>query len=191
VIIEGTGATRLMRAFLITALLLLCACESGKPKANLTYRDIERIGNTRYVIHYSADMDLLNVLADDRGTGQITTFLICSLDGDSLFSADHVIEKSFWGVVGDKGRTPGPPYLFATQGSLSLTLDEGGSERDLDSAELKHILAQRKSVPCKARIANFIYRIYFSHSMWVPTADILRELDKPASAWKPQPQMPY
>lgn len=58
-----------MRPLLIAA-LLLCACESGKPKAHLTYQDIERIGSNDYVIHYSADMDLLNVLVDDRGTGQ-------------------------------------------------------------------------------------------------------------------------
>ncbi|WP_369986940.1 hypothetical protein [Pseudomonas xanthosomatis] len=72
-----------------------------------------------------------------------------------------------------------------------MTLDEGGSQRDLDSAELRHMLTQRESVPCKAQIANFIYKIYFSHSMWVPTADILRELEKPASAWKPQAQVPF
>ncbi|QXH49528.1 hypothetical protein KSS94_16400 [Pseudomonas fakonensis] len=179
------------RPILIVTLLLLCACESGRPRAHLTYLDIERIGSNDYVIHYSADMDLLNVLVDDRGTGQITNFLICSLDGDPLFSADHEIEKSFWGDIGGKGRTPGPPYRFATRGSLSLTLDEGGSQRDLDSTELRHMLAQRESVPCKARIANFIYKIYFSHSMWIPTADILREIDKPASAWKPLPETPF
>ncbi|WP_369986939.1 hypothetical protein [Pseudomonas xanthosomatis] len=64
----------LMRPLLIATLLLLCACESGRPKAHLTYLDIERIGSNDYVIHYNADMDLLNILVDDRGTGQIPIF---------------------------------------------------------------------------------------------------------------------
>lgn len=93
----------MMQHLLLMIVVILCsACARvpSQPQAELTYHGIERKNNAIYTIRYSSDMDLLNVFSRAEGEGQLATMLICSLDGDPVFSAEHVIENKFEGVIG-------------------------------------------------------------------------------------------
>lgn len=90
--------------------------------------------NQLYILHYTADRDLLKIYHKDKGEVKIATFLYCSLDGDQVFSRKRVIEKKFVSALGvdfDSNKwlteTPGPPYIYATVGMLRYTSDGGGT----------------------------------------------------------------
>ena len=166
----------------LALLVLLCAgCErdSHKPQAQLDYQGINSEGNGLYVIHYASDMDLLNIFSRADGEGQLST-LICSLDGDSVFARDHIIEKKFDGVIGINGTTPGPPFLFATEGTFNYVHNKLGDTRDFEPAELKQLLLKQQYVVCKAMITVFGYAGYQSKPMLIPASDIQRVVNMPA-----------
>jgi len=163
-------------------LAILCAgCErdAHKPEAELTYIGINRVANNVYAINYTSNMDLLNIFSRAEGEGQLSTMLICSLDGDPVFSRDHVIEKRFEGLIGVTGQTPGPPYVFSTEGTFNYVYDKLQSQRVYSPAELRKLLLLRPYIICKAAITVFGYTGYHSKPMRVPTADIVRDIDTP------------
>ncbi|MGA8137802.1 MAG: hypothetical protein WCA48_27130 [Pseudomonas gingeri] len=166
---------------IIAILCSACARVPSQPQAKLTYHGIERRNNAIYTISYSSDIDLLNVFSRADGEGQLATMLICSLDGDPVFSAEHVIEKKFEGVIGISGKTPGPPFAFKTEGTLNVTHNGGTSSKLLSKSELQYLLHQRQEVICKAFITVFGYKAYYSKPMLVPSADIIREVNKDLS----------
>lgn len=51
-------------------------------------------------------------------------------------------------------------------------------EREGNSS-LYALLSQRKSVPCKVVVTAYGYKPYYSNTMNIPTADLLREINKP------------
>lgn len=166
----------------LTLLVLLCAgCErdSHKPQAQLDYQGVSSKGRGLYVIHYTADMDLLNIFSRAEGEGQLSTMLICSLEGDPVFTREHIIEKKFDGVIGINGTTPGPPFLYATEGTFNYVHNKQGDTRDFEPLALKQLLQKRQYVVCKAMITVFGYTGYQSKPMRIPTTDIQREIDKP------------
>lgn len=168
---------------LLATLMAGCARESGKQQAALTFQHFERVNSDLYLITYTSDLDLLNVFDRTKGEGQLATMLVCSLDGDTLFSTDHVIEKTFEGVIGVQGKTPGPPYVFKTVGDLSFNSRDGSSYRYLEVGELRHLLGARQDVTCKASITVFGYKAYYSKPMLIPAQDIQREVEKPPRTW--------
>lgn len=174
---------RLSIIFLLATFILGCTRDPGKPQAVLTYQSIERLNPNLYLVTYTSNMDLLNIFDKAKGDSQLTSMLVCSLDGDTLFSAEHVIKKSFDGVIGVNGKTPGPPFVFKTLGNLVTTDDNWQNRRNLQADELSSLLRAHQHVVCKAAITTFGYKAYYSKPMLIPSQDILREVEKTPRTW--------
>jgi hypothetical protein len=171
--------TNQLLASVISILIAGCALQPNKSAANLTYQGFHRVTGDLYSIRYLSDLDLLNIFSRADGNGQLSTMLVCSLEGDPVFTPEHVIEKTFEGVIGITGKTPGPPYQFNTEGTFNLSYNNGGSSTFLKSPQIYSILRQNKTITCKASITVFGYKGYYSNPMLIPSADIILELDKP------------
>lgn len=50
---------------------------------------------------------------------------------------------------------------------------------NLSVPELNDLLSRKKSIPCKVVITAYGYKTYSSNTMNIPTADLLREINKP------------
>lgn len=62
---------------------------------------------------------------------------------------------------------------------MSETLDKGQSRRDLSVEELNALLANKQTIPCKTLITAYGYKAYYSNTLQLPVADLLREINKP------------
>lgn len=104
------------------------------------------------------------------------------LDDDKDFSAGHYQKSSGHGLV-DKEQAGKDPlkYNYVTTTFLRKTKTKGSSDVDLSVAELNALLWNRKSIPCKVVITAYGYKPYCSNTMNIPSADLLRKINKPRS----------
>jgi len=168
------------------ALLLMvvcsgCAREHVKPEADLSYMSVER--DNRYPIYdvsYSSNINLLDLFDRGEGVGYAAAFLVCALGNDQDFSIGHHMQFAALGSIkGDGQSQEKGTFNYVTSALLSEVSNSGGSRRNLASNELNEILADKSSIPCRVRITAYGYETYYSNAMYIPTADLLREINKP------------
>jgi hypothetical protein len=160
-----------------------CAKDHEKPPADLSFISVERKADlSLYIIRYESNINLLDLYGRGMGEGIASAQFICALDGDYDFSVEHEIARSAYGrIQADTAQANQPTSIFFTEAFLSETLDKGQSRRDLSVEELNALLANKKTIPCKALITAYGYRPYYSNSMQLPVADLLREINKPTA----------
>ncbi|MFL9850712.1 hypothetical protein [Pseudomonas chlororaphis] len=171
-----------MRKILLAAAILLCtscAKDHGKPSAVLEFSSVARVENlTSYTIHYSSDIDLLDLYGRGRGNGQILTQLRCALGADQDFSVGHFMEPSIDGLIEeDSTRSDIKKFSYLTQTLLSDSFNPAQPELNIQT--LDRLLAGKKTIPCKAIITAYGYKTYYSKPMELPVKDLLREINKP------------
>ncbi|MFJ4605442.1 hypothetical protein [Pseudomonas atacamensis] len=172
-----------MCRFLLCALLAVCsgcAKDHAKPPANLNYVSVERESFRLYAIRYQSDVDVLDLFNRGEGVGMASGTLECALADDHDFSVDKAMQFSAVGLIDSyvsKREKEKSSYL--TSAFLVETSSDRSSQRHLSTTELNNLLYNKTQIPCKVVITAFGYKTYYSNTMNIPTADLLREINKP------------
>lgn len=164
-----------MYKFLLLTLILICASCSlnhGKPIATLEYSGVERFQSSRiYQIYFTSDVAILDLFESRIGQG-----LVCALEDDIDFSMAHHIYRSGAGSVELVGDTVGEGYRSEVM--FSESAEGKGGEFILGGDDLSRLLMKRDYISCVFRAHTTTYKTYFSNVMHVPTADLLRAVNK-------------
>lgn len=163
---------------LFVMLCTSCVKDHGKPPANLEFMSVARIEDfTAYSIHFSSDIDLLDLYGKGRGKGQISTQLLCALGSDLDFNVEHFMEPSASGLINDNdSHSTGKKFNYFTRTLLSNSFEPSQPTKVI--AELNRLLANKQTIPCKAVITAYGYKPYYSNTLQLPVADLLREINK-------------
>ncbi|MFP6833030.1 hypothetical protein PS619_04274 [Pseudomonas fluorescens] len=158
-----------------------CAKDHVQPPANLIYVSVEREKSLLYDIRYESDIDVLDLFDRGERQGMASGTLECALADDYDFSVDKAIQFSAVGVIeSEKKRvTAKAKFSYLTSVFLVETSSSRSSQRDLSASELNHLLANKQQIPCKVVVTAYGYKPYYSNTMNIPVADLLREINKP------------
>lgn len=154
-----------------------CAKDHQIPPAELGYLGFSRQSAYGYQVSFTADADLLNIFKpEDSPVGGL---LRCSLVGDAVpneHSSERYVAK---GLVSSLAAGPTvSPFIFHSSLMFVENLNEGRSQRVLEEQALRELLSARQSVPCVYWATAYGFKAYRSGVLRIPSADILRELDK-------------
>ncbi|WP_238350005.1 hypothetical protein [Pseudomonas sp. SWRI111] len=106
--------------------------------------------------------------------------LKCALAEDQDFSVGKGIRFSAFGLIrSDKTEANSAKFSYFTRAFISETSSDRSSERNLTNVEMNNLLSNKTQVPCKVVITAYGYKPYYSNTMNIPTADLLREINKP------------
>ena len=154
-----------------------CAKDHHLSPAELGYLGVSRQSANSYQVRFTADADLLNIFKpEDSPVGGL---LRCSLVGDAVpseHSSERYVAKGL--VSSLAAGLTAPPFVFDSSIMFVENLNEGRSQRVLQAQELRELLGVRQAVPCVYRATAYGFKAYRSGVLWIPSADILRELDK-------------
>ncbi|KOX98888.1 hypothetical protein AM274_28370 [Pseudomonas nunensis] len=174
---------KILMWLLLAMMCSSCAKEHNKSSAIVEFLSVKREeGLPLYDISFSSNIDLQDLYGRGEGLGQASTNLNCALENDSDFSVGNTIERSAYGLIEKSapGHVQGA-FNYVTRAFLSETRNKGTSRRNLSVDELNSILANKTDIPCKVVITAYGYKPYYSNTMHIPTADLLREINKPRS----------
>lgn len=170
----------MFRFFLIGLVLLGSGCAKGhgKPIAALHYDSISAQADARfYDLRFRSDVDLLNLFGP--GEAFVGGMMYCVLDDDVDFSVGHFMKTLASGFVErDTRHEGGDGFAFVAALSFNETLDEGTTTRALGDEAIRSLVANKGSIPCQYVATVYGAKPYHSGAFQIPTADILRELDK-------------
>ncbi|WP_236177228.1 MULTISPECIES: hypothetical protein [Pseudomonas] len=158
-----------------------CAKDHAKPPATLSFISVGReSGSLLYDIRYESDIDVLDLFGRGERVGMVSGTLNCALADDVDFSVGKAIQFSAVGLVdSDKGRGESAGFSYLTNAFLVETSSNRSSQRQLSAAELNQLLSGKQQIPCKVVVTAYGYKPYYSNTMNLPVADLLREVNKP------------
>ncbi|MGA4323944.1 hypothetical protein [Ectopseudomonas hydrolytica] len=153
-----------------------CAKDHGSSAAKLGYLELMRKeGVDLYEVKFSSSTDLLGVF--EKGKQPIGSMLRCSLGNDEVpanYVADQYIADGLVSVVLPARNDEG--FIYSAVLMFDENLNEGRSSRMLHADELQRILQGKQFVPCVYMATAFGFKAYRSATMWLPVADIFREV---------------
>ncbi|WFS17285.1 hypothetical protein P9K38_17750 [Pseudomonas sp. 905_Psudmo1] len=154
-----------------------CAKDHHLPPAELGYLGFSKQSANSYQVRFTADADLLNIFKpEDSPVGGL---LRCSLVGDAMpseHSSERYVAK---GLISSLAAGPtASPFVFDSSLMFVENHNEWRIQRVLNSQELRGMLGVRQSVPCVYWATAYGFKAYRSSVLRIPSADILRELDK-------------
>lgn len=155
-----------------------CAKDHGKPIAALSYEAITgHAGSGFYNLRFSSEVDLIHLFGP--GESFIGGRMQCALGEDVDFSVGHFMQMSASGFIEKYGEHDvGEGYAFVAALSFKETFNEGSTSRALSPEEIRSLLVDKASIPCRYVATIFGTKPYYSGILRVPVNDILRELDK-------------
>lgn len=155
-----------------------CAKDHGKPIATLSYGAITAQADVSfYDLRFRSDLDLIHLFGP--GEGFIGGRMNCALGDDVDFSVENFMQMSASGFIENHGEhRAGGDYEFVAELSFKETFNEGSTTRWLSTEEIRSLLADKASIPCRYVATIFGTKPYYSGVLRVPTNDILRELNK-------------
>jgi len=155
-----------------------CAKDHVWPPANLSYVSVER-DRSLYVIRYQSNIDVLDLFGRGERVGMASGMLHCALAEDQDFSVGKAIRFSAFGLISPDKRDGAPAgYSYLTHAFISETSSNRSSERYLSVAEINQLLSGKQQIPCKVVVTAYGYKPYYSNTMNLPVADLLREGNK-------------
>ena len=159
----------------------LAACEAEAPVAHLSYVGFQTIGYN-YHLKFASDLPVLDLFKDNKHQRPVLTELVCSLDADHNFDVNHRLKHFASGRIDFVEKSTGPgktPYIFDSNMHFRESpVDEMGSDLSLAKEELDVLLKDKQAIPCKVRMTVNFSSQYYSETMTVPAADILRVVRK-------------
>jgi len=170
-----------LSVLLLAILCSSCAKDHTVPPANLHFLSVEResIG-LLYKIHYGSDVNLLDLFGRGMGKGAASTMFECPLGDDQNFSITNRFRYSAYGLIEVDETSPASgKFNYMTSAFLRQTQNNGTSQEDLSVQELNALLLGKQQIPCKVVVTAYGYKPYYSNTMNLPVADLLREINKP------------
>ncbi|MBX8500538.1 hypothetical protein [Pseudomonas lijiangensis] len=162
--------------FLAALLCTACAKTPNIPRAELRLLSFETGPHSRYTVSFTSSIDLMRSFNNYENSNQQDPVLMCSLDHDTNFSADHVIKIKARGSVKAKDQSR-LNRDFISEVSFSYS-NPNGSESSLDEYdEIRTLIEDQVSIPCKVRIApSWGYKNYYTNTFFIPSALILEKV---------------
>ncbi|WP_434596854.1 hypothetical protein J3Q09_09670 [Pseudomonas sp. R4-83] len=172
-----------MQKLLLCVLMVFCsgcAKDHTKPPANLDFVSVNRGTALLYDVRFDSDVDVLDLFDRGEGKGMASATLECALAEDEDFSVDKFIRFSATGSIEPEGNDGGhAKYSYLSSAFMSEVSNGGGSRRDLSATELNHLMSNKQQIPCKVVVTAYGYKPYYSNTLYIPVADLLREINKP------------
>jgi len=168
--------------FLLCILMVICsgcAKDHVKPPANLSFVSVAR-ERALYDVRYQSDVDVLDLFDRGERKGMASGTLECALGDDEDFAVDKSMQFSALGLItSDKGQANKTGFSYLTSAFLIETSSDRSSDRNLSAVELNQLLSGKQQIPCKVVVTAYGYKPYYSNTMNLPVADLLREVNKP------------
>ncbi|MBX8576849.1 hypothetical protein [Pseudomonas cichorii] len=164
--------------FILLAALLCTACAKTPniPPADLGFLSFEKGPNNLYIVHFTSNVALLTAFKDYENSNQLPPMLICSLNRDTKFSADHAIAIKAEGVVKAKKESK-LNHNYIVSLIFYYTNPDGTQRSDNDYNAIKPLLLAQDSIPCKARITYYGFKAYYSKTLLIPAKLMLEKLN--------------
>ena len=170
------------KVFLFVAIALGsgCAKDHTKPPANIDFVSVKREKTFLYDIRYQSDIDVLDLFGRGERVGMVSGMLRCALADDHDFTMGTAIQFSAFGLIrSDENAQQTGTFSYLTRAFMVETSSDRSSERNLSVAELNHLLSNKQQIPCKVVVTAYGYKPYYSNTLHIPVADLLREINKP------------
>ncbi|MBX8617882.1 hypothetical protein K5D48_12580 [Pseudomonas cichorii] len=162
--------------FVIALLCTACAKTPNIPRAELRLSSFEQGPNNHYTVNFTSSIDLMRAFNNYENSNQQTPVLTCSLDRDTDFSTDHVIKTKARGSVKAKDESR-LNRDFISELYFSYSKPNGSESRLREYADIKALIEDQASIPCKVRItASWGYDSYYTNTFFIPSALILEKV---------------
>ncbi|MBX8541075.1 hypothetical protein K5D51_13700 [Pseudomonas cichorii] len=164
--------------FISLAILLCTACAKTPsiPRAELRLSSFERAPHSQYTVSFTSSIDLMHAFNNYENSNQQNPVLTCSLDRDTNFSTDHVIKIKARGSVKAKDQSR-LNRDFISEVSFSYSNPDGSESSLNEYNEIKTLIEDQESIPCKVRIApSWGYKNYYTNTFFIPSALILEKV---------------
>lgn len=173
-----------MKVIILLMLAIMCsACakDHNIPSANLSYASVVRsTSKITYGISFGSDTNILDLYGQGMREGASSIIFNCALGADQDFSKGHSIQLTAIGAIDvDESNRAAGRFNYVSNVFLYETNDRGSLARNLSIKELNSLLSDKKNIPCKVVITAYGYKPYYSNTLNIPTADLLREINKP------------
>jgi hypothetical protein len=170
----------IQRILSIGLVMMIGACSHNKPAANLNFVKISKM-QYGYQIVFESDLNVEALFAGNRNQKVIHRRFVCALDDDRDFSLEHTIARTFDGTmdVSNAGKVlANGKFGYTSQGDFIETLNNGSSDSDIDAKVLR---AAKQTVPCKLYMTVYLSNPYFSETLFIPTAALLKAINESES----------
>lgn len=167
---------------LCATLLLGCASNPGKPTATLRYIAIVPSEEHGHDLLFTSDIDLTDLY--DRmnsNIAQVSASLVCALGEDRDFDVNHNTKRVIrGGLVMNIGKLPEGHFLMKVP--VAATQSQFGSSGRLPPSTVNALVANKAAIPCQAWVTAYFFKAYYSHTFYIPAADVMKTLGRPVPA---------
>lgn len=173
-----------MARLLLVVLFALCSScmQLNVPSPRIEFTSIE-YDSGHYNLRFRSDRDLVNLYDAHGISGQVGTWLICSLDGDNDFSILHHIRYTAKGVVDEVRTVEGDRrYEFNVNLRFKEDVSHGSSSLSIRKEVLLSMLKAQDYIPCRTTTTATFYKAYYSKIMYIPTSRIMKEVQHQITA---------
>ena len=170
------------KILLIAIMFLLCsACErdSHKQVAVITYEQVQRRNENLYTIYFKSDIDVLTIFDRSKGDGAEYQSFDCLLANEGNPNSNPPDSQKLSGFV--EYDHPNDNHHFIVDALYYDSFSFGSSRRFMSGDDPVRLLRQRKNLTCVMYIKSMLYKPYRTKTMLIPTADLIREIEKPLS----------
>lgn len=111
--------------------------------------------------------------------GAASTMFECPLGDDQNFSITNRFRYSAYGLIEvDETSQAGGKFNYMTSAFCDRPKITVLRKR-ISVQELNDLLFGKQQIPCKVVVTAYGYKPYYSNTMNLPVADLLREINKP------------
>lgn len=166
--------------FVFLTLLLCCSCTKQPVLPVIDVDLISVSGGDDYSslsVKFGSKTDLLNFFQNATGESQLGESLFCSLDKDVEFKDFDKLARYLVGDFVELDRSGSKAgHVYVARLSSFKKEDEGVSNIFMPASELLLVLSRRNVISCKVFTSAYSFGGYYSNSMLIPAADIVRAI---------------
>lgn len=172
-----------MKRLFVVFIFLLCSACAKRPTLPVIEIDFVSVGEggdrSPLSVKFSSRTDVLNFFQSATGESQLGETLFCSLDKDVEFKDFEQLTQYLVGdLVELNGSESESGHVYVSRLSSMKKEDEGVSNVFMPVSELLRVLNERNAVSCKVFTSAYSFGGYYSKSMLIPAADIVRVIQE-------------
>jgi len=151
--------------------------DNYKQPAHLNYAGVQRKNPMMYTIYYTADTDILGIYNLAKGEETTHKSFECAINTASA-SDEGPYRQTLVGMI-ERDDTYQDKLHFKTDALYYETHDNGTSESLIENAKLVPLLKKTSALGCTVKIKALYFKPYKTNTMFIPTDDLLREIQRP------------
>ena len=163
-------------AVLLLVACVAVSCDQPKPRATLHFERMYQLPTTT-VVEFTANLHIEDLYAKHRHQKVVRKYLKCALGEDVDFAVENKMRYAFEGTLqlhgsfmaGDKNKV-----RYLSHGDFYELPPQSNNLELLRGQKLVDVVGTKKSVPCKVIMTVYFSSPYYSNTMQIPAADILK-----------------